>query len=188
VNLIDNRFAKLSPATVAEIQNAFLQRPHEFVTVNPYIKLTAVIDTGSIIIKCKEVVRLSEHLMALATGATFSVQLTAKARTAAQHWEEAITAGVCRSAQSPEGIQPIHTMEAVQQAVALLTNGSPPADLDEQVDRYMEEEIGVVDSALACDPEFLRPHAEALRLICLGKKHMDGDAGGIRQKMAKLHE
>lgn len=166
-----------------EITSFLLQKPHEFISVDPLILVCASVDTGTVRIYCKEVINVSLHLMALALGATFSLQVTPKARTQEEPWGEAVTARPCRSAQVSERVQPVGTLKAVQKALAKIQ--SAPPDLDLQVDYYMQQ-LGTLDSATACDPDWWKDHVDALRLICMGQGKPIEKERGIRGKLAKM--
>lgn len=184
--IVDSPRVRLSQATLGELNLKILQRPCETCVVDPPVTLCASVDTGTIPIRCKEVVPISVHMMALAVGATFSVQITAKARTSEEPWAEAVMVRVCRNTQLPESTTPLNAMEAVQKALARLGN-AVPEDLDDQVQRYMQS-IGKCEPQIACDPEWMEPHIEKLREICHGKGEADPEAGGIKAKMAKLRQ
>lgn len=181
--LNDRRLSK--PAT-QELTVAYLQRPHEFITVDPLILVCASVDTGTTRIYCKETIPVSLHWMALALDAPFSLQVTPKVRTQEESWADAITARPCRAAQVSERVQPVGTLKAVQVAVARLGQ-QVPVNLDQQVERYMAK-LGAVDSLNACDPEWARDHVDALRAICRGQRRWEteDDNTGIKDKLGKM--
>lgn len=181
VLLLEQRVVKLSSDTQTELQMAFVQRPTEFYVVDPPVVLCATVDTGTITIKCKEVVPVSVHLLALALEATFSVQVTPKVRTQDEPWAQAVIVKGCRKADGAEGMTPVGAVEAVKRALGRLP--SVPHDLDDRVAQYMET-IKAVNSADACDPEWLDSHVDGIRAICYGR----GARGqqDIRTKLARL--
>jgi hypothetical protein len=181
--LLENR--RLSRHVAEELTMAYLQRPHEFVTVDPLVLVCASVDTGTVRIYCKEVVNVSVHWMALALDAKFFLQITPKARTQDEPWAETITVRPCRSAQVSERVQPVGTLKAVQRAMEALEEALPPT-LDQRVEHYMTTVVGVVDSATVCDPEFAREHVEAFRAMCRGGGLEQTESLGIREKLKKM--
>lgn len=182
VLLLEQSKVRLSADTQAELQMAFVQRPSEFCVVDPPVVLCASVDTGTISIKCKEIVPISLHLMALAVQATFSLQVTPKVRTQDEPWAEAVVAKPCRNAQGCAGMTPVGTLAAVQKALERIPNA--PEDLDARVARYMAN-LKPFDSIVAADSEWMEPHVEALRAICYGTRS-DDEPQDIRAKLARL--
>jgi hypothetical protein len=177
---------RLSKPSIQELTMAYLHKPHEFITLDPLILVCASVETGTARIYCKEVVNVSLHWMALALDATFFVQVTPKARTPEEPWTEAITARPCRSAQTSERVQRVDVLACVQRALAKLGD-SIPSDLDQQVEQYMTQVVGVMDSATACDPEWARDHIDALRAICHGRgKALQTKPTSIHEKLAQI--
>lgn len=177
---------RLSKPSIQELTMVYLHKPHEFIALDPPILVCASVDTGTTRIYCKEVVNVSLHWMALALDATFFVQVTPKARTPEEPWTEAITARPCRSAQTSERVQRVNVLACVQRALAKLGD-TLPHDLDQQVEQYMTQVVGVMDSATACDPEWARDHIDALRAICNGRgKALTAKPTSIHEKLAQI--
>lgn len=178
---------RLSKQTVGELTVVYLQKPHEFVTVDPPILVCASVDTGTSRIYCKEVINVSLHWLALALDAKFTLQVTPKARTPDEPWAEAITVRPCRSAQVSERVQPVGTLAAVKRALS----DRAPRNLDAQIERYMNK-LGRVDSMTVCDPEWAAEHVDAFRAMCHGRgnallqQEEEDEKGGIRSKLTKM--
>lgn len=182
--VVSYREAGLSARTLDDITLHLLQHPHEFYGKDPPVVLWASVDTGTARIYCKDVVPISLHLLALAFGATFQLQVTAKVRTGAQGWGEAVQVRACRTdTPTPGRYQPLGTVAAVQAALER-------ADLDlrnveSRTQRYMDA-LGTLDTRDVCDPDWLEQHTKELRAACLADKDDQQDGGGIKAKLARM--
>lgn len=184
--VLEYREANLSARARDELTLHFLQHPHEFYTKDPPVVLWACADTGSVRIYCKDVVPVSLHLLALAFGATFQLQVTPKVRTAEQPWAEAIQVRACRSDRGvqAERCQPLNTAASV--AAALEHAELDLRLVESRTARYMED-LGPLDTRDVCDPDWLEQHTKGLRNACMAPPgDMDGEGAGIKAKLARM--
>lgn len=182
--VVSYREAGLSARTLDDITLHLLQHPHEFYGKDPPVVLWASVDTGTARIYCKDVVPISLHLLALAFGATLQLQVTAKVRTGAQGWGEAVQVRACRTdTPTPGRYQPLGTVAAVQ--AALERADLDPRNVESRTQRYMDA-LGTLDTRDVCDPDWLEQHTKELRAACLADKDDQQDGDGIKAKLARM--
>lgn len=183
--VVSYREAGLSARTLDDITMHLLQHPHEFYGKDPLVVLWASVDTGTARIYCKDTVPISLHLLALAFGATFQLQVTAKVRTGAQGWGEAVQVRACRTdASTPGRYQPLGTAAAVR--AALERAELDLREVEARTQRYMDA-LGTLDTREVCDPDWLEQHTKELRTACLADNQQgDDNNGGIRAKLARM--
>ena len=171
----------LSERARQELTLHFLQHPHEFYTKDPFVTLWATVDTGTARIYCKDCVPISLHLLALAFGATFQLQVTAKARTTAQPWAEGVQIRPCRSGEQGGRAQPLGTAAAVM--AALERADQDPSVVEARTQRYMDA-LGTLDTRDVCDPDWIEEQTKGLRAAILSNKD-DADQDGLAAKLAR---
>lgn len=138
--------------------------PSELVRIDPQVVLYHTVNTGTCLLYLKEVVPVSYYLLARTLGATFRVQLTAKAKLAPLKFDE-VAVREFRGNSHSERYQSFDCERTVDARIEeALETQEVDADFLPQIKTYIYS-LGPVSPAEACDVDWLQTKLDAFREI-----------------------
>lgn len=170
------------------------QRPDEFTIIDPLVTLSAVVETGTCKIYLKDVVPVSRYLLARTLGATYFVQVTPKAKTPPNTFDEVVVKPF-KNSQSIDSKQLLGTEDIVEQKLRDLEDVNAD-ELLRQTQAYMFA-LGPTSTLEASSPEYVETHLEAFRKIHRGElipikerqtieDKLRSGGGGSKKKRVKM--
>ena len=152
---------RLTSDTRQELQ-MLLDCPDDGTQIDPLVTLYTRVPTGTCVIYLKETVPVSTLLKAIALNATFTVQVTGKAKTQPESFAK-VSVKPCKELKETLDVQTFDIEKIVTNAME-----EQQHDYDEQIKGYMYT-LGPVSSYEASDLEFIERHVEQVKDILKGK-------------------
>ncbi len=177
-----NRDVTLSKETRQELEN-LTHHTDEFTVVDPIVTITATAETGTCKVHVKEVVNVSQYLLARALGASFFIQVTPKAKTQPASFDE-VQVKPYRHSQSADVNQPFHLEKIIDAKLAEMEDVDPTEFL-RQVQAYMFS-LGPTSTLEASSAEYIEIHVDAFKQILRGDLVPIKEKQTLKEKLAAL--